>query len=158
NAKLGRFAAYRGGGPPPSDISLIYRPPGPIFTTLELSKRVLFTLPPIVVLKSCFYAIEANRHTLLRRDWVSLLLLYAIEANENFPYKRYGKCHGSSLEANTFYYSTVGGRRMLFDMAGYENILEQAGQTGFEAKIQVNFLIVSTDYERCVAYSFISGC
>ncbi|GKC95602.1 hypothetical protein Tco_1161044 [Tanacetum coccineum] len=35
-----------------------------------------------------------------------------------------------------------------FDMAGYENILEQAGQTGFEAKIQVNFLIVSTDYER----------
>lgn len=31
---------------------------------------------------------------------------------------------------------TVGGRLMLVDMAGSENI-EQAGQTGFEAKLQV---------------------
>lgn len=32
---------------------------------------------------------------------------------------------------------TVGGRLMLVDMAGSENI-DQAGQTGFEAKMQVN--------------------
>lgn len=34
---------------------------------------------------------------------------------------------------------TVGGRLMLVDMAGSENI-EQAGQTGLEAKMQVRFL------------------
>lgn len=33
---------------------------------------------------------------------------------------------------------TVGGRLMLVDMAGSENI-EQAGQTGLEAKMQVRF-------------------
>lgn len=33
---------------------------------------------------------------------------------------------------------TVGGRLMLVDMAGSENI-DQAGQTGFEAKMQVMF-------------------
>jgi hypothetical protein len=33
---------------------------------------------------------------------------------------------------------TVGGRLMLVDMAGSENI-DQAGQSGFEAKMQVNF-------------------
>lgn len=34
---------------------------------------------------------------------------------------------------------TVGGRLMLVDMAGSENI-EQAGQIGFEAKMQVRFV------------------
>lgn len=34
---------------------------------------------------------------------------------------------------------TVGGRLMLVDMAGSENI-EQAGQIGFEAKMQVTFM------------------
>lgn len=34
---------------------------------------------------------------------------------------------------------TVGGRLMLVDMAGSENI-EQAGQNGLEAKMQVGFL------------------
>lgn len=33
---------------------------------------------------------------------------------------------------------TVGGRLMLVDMAGSENI-DQAGQSGFEAKMQVKF-------------------
>lgn len=39
---------------------------------------------------------------------------------------------------------TVGGRLMLVDMAGSENI-DQAGQTGFEAKMQVlykNYLCI----------------
>lgn len=44
---------------------------------------------------------------------------------------------------------TVGGRLMLVDMAGSENI-EQAGQIGFEAKMQVRFvntyLFVSSVY------------
>lgn len=35
---------------------------------------------------------------------------------------------------------TVGGRLMLVDMAGSENI-EQAGQVGFEAKMQVTFVM-----------------
>lgn len=35
---------------------------------------------------------------------------------------------------------TVGGRLMLVDMAGSENI-EQAGQIGFEAKMQVRFVM-----------------
>lgn len=34
---------------------------------------------------------------------------------------------------------SVGGRLMLVDMAGSENI-EAAGQTGLEAKMQVNFI------------------
>lgn len=34
---------------------------------------------------------------------------------------------------------TVGGRLMLVDMAGSENI-EQAGQVGFEAKMQVKIV------------------
>lgn len=37
---------------------------------------------------------------------------------------------------------TVGGRLMLVDMAGSENI-DQAGQTGFEAKMQVMFCFFS---------------
>ena len=42
---------------------------------------------------------------------------------------------------------------MLVDMAGSENI-EQAGQTGFEAKMQVNSLIIFTDHERRVYVLF----
>ncbi|GJX88915.1 kinesin-like protein KIN-10A, partial [Tanacetum coccineum] len=38
---------------------------------------------------------------------------------------------------------TVGGRLMLVDMAGSENI-EQAGQTGFEAKMQIAVYTIST--------------
>lgn len=38
---------------------------------------------------------------------------------------------------------TVGGRLMLVDMAGSENI-EQAGQTGMEAKMQVKFQVLLT--------------
>lgn len=37
---------------------------------------------------------------------------------------------------------TVGGRLMLVDMAGSENI-EQAGQTGFEAKMQVKLYLLN---------------
>ncbi|PWA88345.1 P-loop containing nucleoside triphosphate hydrolases superfamily protein [Artemisia annua] len=42
---------------------------------------------------------------------------------------------------------TVGRRLTVVDMVGSENI-EQAGQTAFEAKMQLNFLIISTNYER----------
>ena len=44
---------------------------------------------------------------------------------------------------------TVGGRLMLVDMAGSENI-EQAGQTGFEAKMQVTFVtMIIFFFEPC---------
>lgn len=45
---------------------------------------------------------------------------------------------------------TVGGRLMLVDMAGSENI-EQAGQVGFEAKMQVNYVkSLSYDISECI--------
>lgn len=44
---------------------------------------------------------------------------------------------------------TVGGRLMLVDMAGSENI-EQAGQIGFEAKMQVR--LVKTMFFHCFLF------
>lgn len=46
---------------------------------------------------------------------------------------------------------TVGGRLMLVDMAGSENI-EQAGQIGFEAKMQVDLCKYDSYFSS--AYSF----
>lgn len=48
---------------------------------------------------------------------------------------------------------TVGGRLMLVDMAGSENI-EQAGQIGFEAKMQVRFDYVFCIFNVCCYFSF----
>lgn len=48
---------------------------------------------------------------------------------------------------------TVGGRLMLVDMAGSENI-EQAGQIGFEAKMQVRFVMTMFLYLQCLLFFF----
>jgi kinesin family protein 11 len=48
---------------------------------------------------------------------------------------------------------TVGGRLMLVDMAGSENI-EQAGQVGFEAKMQVRFVMTKFFYLQCLLFFF----
>lgn len=49
---------------------------------------------------------------------------------------------------------TVGGRLMLVDMAGSENI-EQAGQVGFEAKMQVRFVMTKFFLSSIFAVLFL---
>lgn len=49
---------------------------------------------------------------------------------------------------------TVGGRLMLVDMAGSENI-EQAGQTGMEAKMQVKFQVLLTSLHWSLLSDFL---
>lgn len=51
---------------------------------------------------------------------------------------------------------TVGGRLMLVDMAGSENI-EQAGQSGFEAKMQVIPTFDHLCFQSILRYSFWSA-